>query len=232
MHGAECGKWIENGDFFGHDIPAAGTLAVSRDACMTLCQDTAGCNAVTFKKFTQKCWLKELPEGETYIADWESDTIVLCGDPLQPGTPLIAPHTFPLNSKALVSISLAAHVVCHMQSDLPEHTSASGIAEEQSFFCFEMDGRLLRDMSRSKSYLHHAALWGLPEACITWGLPEQQFACRIYIPHTFASNSHALLSLNNPQPLMSQRCRVFTQCAFAACAEGVYCQSRMYQPRQ
>lgn len=93
MHVAECGKWITDGDYFGHDIPGAGSFAVDRDTCMSLCERKEGCNAVTFKKFTQKCWLKELPPGETYLADWESDTIALCpADVPEPGMDL--PHPF------------------------------------------------------------------------------------------------------------------------------------------
>lgn len=77
MH-AECGDWVSDGDFFGHDIPGTGTLAVNRDECIELCEQKEGCNAVTFKKFTNKCWMKSLPEGVAHIYDWESDTILLC----------------------------------------------------------------------------------------------------------------------------------------------------------
>lgn len=84
MH-AECGDWVDDGDLFGHDIPRTGNLEINRDACVELCQQTEGCNAVTFKKFTNKCWMKSVPEGAAHIYDWESDTILLCAEDILPG---------------------------------------------------------------------------------------------------------------------------------------------------
>ena len=80
MHDAECGAWVDDADLFGHDIPNSGALTVGRDACMLLCTQTSGCNAVTYKKYSNKCWLKTVPEGESHIDDWASDTYLLCED--------------------------------------------------------------------------------------------------------------------------------------------------------
>lgn len=82
MHVAECGIWISDGDFFGHDIPGtyAYSLAVDRDTCLILCENTEDCNAVTYNRFTKTCRLKVLPPGEAYRVRLhrESDTIALC----------------------------------------------------------------------------------------------------------------------------------------------------------
>lgn len=78
--------WLTNEDITGYDIPGAGTdgnsgLAVSNNACMLRCQNTAGCNAVVFKKYSKQCWMKKAPdEGLRLepVANDESDSILLC----------------------------------------------------------------------------------------------------------------------------------------------------------
>lgn len=89
MHAAECGEWVDGGDLFGHDIPGSGSLTAGRDACMKLCEATEGCNAVTYKIYSDKCWLKEVPEGLTHVRDWASDTYLLCPDQRLISVPLL-----------------------------------------------------------------------------------------------------------------------------------------------
>jgi hypothetical protein len=81
MHAA-CGVFFEDADLTGHDIPGTGKLAGNGDQCVKVCQDTAGCNAVVYKKLTTKeCWPKHVPDGGPrlqMVDNPDSVSILLC----------------------------------------------------------------------------------------------------------------------------------------------------------
>jgi hypothetical protein len=74
-----CGQWLEERDYFGYDLLGEGSMTSSKEECKSLCQKTEQCNAVTFKPFTNVCWLKGLPDSGAFnLYDWESVTLRLC----------------------------------------------------------------------------------------------------------------------------------------------------------
>lgn len=83
---------MDNGDVFGYDIPGTSRLAKDREECQALCQETEHCSAVTFKKFSQKCWMKNAPEDATTIIDWASSSIKLCPEDILSGAQITLPY--------------------------------------------------------------------------------------------------------------------------------------------
>jgi hypothetical protein len=81
MHAA-CGVSFQDADLTGYDIPGTGKLAENSDRCVKFCQQTAGCNAVVYKKLTTKeCWPKHVPEGGPrmqMVENPDSVSILLC----------------------------------------------------------------------------------------------------------------------------------------------------------
>lgn len=74
----DCGTWLENHDFGGFDITASSKNVSGRDACKALCEETPLCNAATFNKFSQYCWVKTIPDDKTPTSTSAGDSIRVC----------------------------------------------------------------------------------------------------------------------------------------------------------
>lgn len=75
----ECGVWHENTGLAGNEIPGASRHVADRDACKQLCLSTPGCNAVTFNKEKQWCWIQEAQnEPKVLPSANEGDILHIC----------------------------------------------------------------------------------------------------------------------------------------------------------
>ena len=94
----DCGKLLSNYDFPGHDIaPTTARPAENMDACLALCSEFPACNAVTFNKRRNVCYVKTIPENMKPKEHSAGESMRVC-----PGTALPASW--------LLCITLYSHV--------------------------------------------------------------------------------------------------------------------------
>jgi PAN domain len=86
MH-AVCGIWLMKKDYFIGDLRDTSTKVADDNECLAVCQEDPECNTVTYKLFTNECYLKKQPEGELPVKDIYSKTYKFC-----PGGPVRMCH--------------------------------------------------------------------------------------------------------------------------------------------
>lgn len=67
FNAGQCDTWEDNREYqarySGVEVVGNFQAAANRTVCLTMCQETADCNAVTYESWTwRRCWMKKVEE--------------------------------------------------------------------------------------------------------------------------------------------------------------------------